>query len=399
MQSKNLFPILGMNTVSSTSRDNGHYVRLANNVDISPTGKIELRKGIQKINDMPIKHLWQSPLHKDVFGLLDDKWVIVNPHTWAVKTLITVGNSPLYYTLVNNRVIVSNQSGLYEYDGQSAKPLTIPTPPAPIVQGQSDTPMPTDSIVGLDDNTHKARTRVIAISYLVGQKEGGLSSTVKIDADSVTIILPMVFDKYVSHINIYATEQGGGELKLLASVPKDTTQYQFDNGAILGKPATTHHLDPMMTGKYLALWRGRLVTARSNVIYFSEPLAYHLSDLRHNYIAMPQRITFLAVVDGGIWVGQSTGVAFLSGADIDDLTINHKAVQKPIENSAILMPSQAVGELSGGGSHVALWLAQNGYCIGTADGQVVEYHAGIMDGITGKGNSIIIGQRVVSVIG
>lgn len=398
MQSKNLFPILGMNSVSDTQRQNGNYVRLAQNININPNGTIALRKGKHRATNHKIQYLWQSPLHKDTFGLYDGYWCVVNPSDWSARPLIEIGNAPLYHALVNNRVVVAGQYGLYEYDGQSAKPLTIPTPPAPTVSGQISFDTPSDSINGVDDNAHKAYTRVIAISYLVGQKESGLSSTVKIDADTVQIILPMVFDKYITHINLYTTEQGGSELKLLATVPKDTTQYHFDAGAILGKPATTQHLDPMMTGKYLALWRGRLIVAKSNIIYFSEPLNYHLTDERHNYIAMPQRITFLEVVDGGIWVGQTTGVAFLSGANIDEMSISHKAVQAPIADSSTQIPSEMVGELSGGGSSAVLWLSANGYCVGTADGQVVEYHAGIMSGITGVGNTAVMEQRVVSVV-
>ena len=387
-----------MNTVSDTARQQGNFVRIANNIDINPNGTIELRSGKDKVSDMSIHHLWQSPLHKDVFGLYDGYWCVVNPYDWTVKKLTEIGNTPLYHALVNNRVVVAGQHGLYEYDGQTAKPLTIPTPPLPVVQGTKQGQDFGEHVSGLDETTHRARTRVIAISYLVGQKEGGLSSTVKIDADSVTITLPMVFDRAITHINIYITEQGGAELKLLASVPKDTTEYRFDTGVILGKPATTQHLDSMMTGKYLALWRSRLVVAKSNVIYFSEPLNYHLTDERHNYIAMPQRVTFLEVVEGGIWVGQTTGVAFLQGVDIDEMTISHKAVQAPIADSSTQMPSETVGELSNGGSTVALWLSANGYCVGTSDGSVVEYHAGVMNGITGIGSTVQVGQRVVTAI-
>ncbi len=387
-----------MNTVSDTARQQGNFVRIANNIDINPNGTIELRSGKDKVSDMSIHHLWQSPLHKDVFGLYDGYWCVVNPYDWTVKKLTEVGNAPLYHALVNNRVVVAGQHGLYEYDGQTAKPLTIPTPPPPVVQGTKQGQDFGEYVSGLDETAHRARTRVIAISYLVGQKEGGLSSTVKIDVDSVTITLPMVFDRAITHINIYITEQGGAELKLLASVPKDTTEYRFDTGVILGKPATTQHLDSMMTGKYLALWRSRLVVAKSNVIYFSEPLNYHLTDKRHNYIAMPQRVTFLEVVEGGIWVGQTTGVAFLQGVDIDEMTISHKAVQAPIADSSTQMPSETVGELSNGGSTVALWLSANGYCVGTSDGSVVEYHAGVMNGITGIGSTVQVGQRVVTAI-
>lgn len=398
MKRKNLFPILGMNTVSDTARQHGNFVRLAQNVNIHPNGTVELRAGKARVSDKPIKDMWQSPLHQDVFGRIDDDWVLVNPASWEVKTLAQVGNAPIYHALVNNRVVVAGKNGLFEYDGQKAIPLTIPTPAPPLAMGENDNAPVGECVSGIDEHTHKARTRVIAISYLVGEKEGGLSNTVKVDADTVTLTLAPVFDDRVTGVNVYATEQGGSELKLVATLPKDTTQYRFDTGVILGKPATYQHLSPMTSGQWLRLWRGRLMVVRSNVIYFSQVLNYHLTDERFDYIAMPQRITFLEVVDNGIWVGQRTGVAFLSGVDIDEMSITHKAVQPPVVGSSTLMPAQTVGELSSGGNFVALWLSQNGYCIGTADGSVVEYHAGIMDGIVGVGNTALVGQRVVSVL-
>lgn len=398
MKSKNLFPILGMNTVSDTARQHGNYVRLAQNININPNGTVELRAGVDKVSDTPIKDLWQSPLHKDVFGRVGDEWVLVNPMNWSVKVLGRIGNAPIYHALVNNRVVVAGKNGLFEYDGQKAIPLTIPTPAPPMATGENDMVVMSDEITGLDSHTHKARTRLIAISYTVGDKEGGLSSTVKVDADTVQITLPMVVDDWVTGVNVYTTEQGGTELKLLTRLPKDTVQYTFDTGAVLGRPATNQHLSPMKSGQWLRLWRGRLLVVRSNVIYFSQALNYHLTDERFDYIAMPQRITFLEVVDNGIWVGQMTGVAFLAGVDIDEMSITHKAVLPPVVGSSTLMPAQTVGELAGGGNAVALWLSENGYCIGTADGSVVEYHAGIMDGIAGVGNTALVGQRVVSVV-
>lgn len=97
-------------------------------------------------------------------------------------------------------------------------------------------------------------------------------------------------------------------------------------------------------------------------------------------------------------MGQTTGVVFLSGTSIDELSVSPKAVQAPIEGSSIQVSSDVAGELSSGGANVALWLSANGYCIGTADGQVVEYHANILDGIAGVGNTAVVGQRVLSVL-
>ncbi len=83
-----------MNTVSDTARQQGNFVRIANNIDINPNGTIELRSGKDKVSDMSIHHLWQSPLHKDVFGLYDGYWCVVNPYDWTVKNLLRLATPP-----------------------------------------------------------------------------------------------------------------------------------------------------------------------------------------------------------------------------------------------------------------------------------------------------------------
>ncbi|MGY2498914.1 hypothetical protein, partial [Klebsiella pneumoniae] len=94
---------------------------------------------------------------------------------------------------------------------------------------------------------------------------------------------------------------------------------------------------------YLKYWRGRLLIANGNVLRWSEALAYHLHDERHGFVQMPQRITFVQPVDGGIWVGQVDHVAFLAGAEPGALSLSRKASRAPIPGSAILVPAEVVG--------------------------------------------------------
>lgn len=115
---------------------------------------------------------------------------------------------------------------------------------------------------------------------------------------------------------------------------------------------------------------------------------------------MPQRITFVQPVDGGIWVGQVDHVAFLQGASPDSLSVNRKASAAPVPGSAVLVPADVVGtNLAGGGSPVAVWLAENGYVAGTSEGGLAEIHSGVMRGITASaGTSVVLDRRLLTTV-
>ena len=152
----------------------------------------------------------------------------------------------------------------------------------------------------------------------------------------------------------------------------------------------------MPSGKFLKLWRGRLLVARANRLLFSEAMAFHLHDERFGWLQFPQRITFVQPVEGGIWIGQVNHVVFLSGQDVANLTTMQTSGKPPVPESAILLGANEVGELSGG-LPVAAWLAENGWVMGTANGQLVETQAGVMSAIMGQaGQSVLFERRVLT---
>ena len=115
---------------------------------------------------------------------------------------------------------------------------------------------------------------------------------------------------------------------------------------------------------------------------------------------MPQRITFILPVDGGIWVGQVTHVVFLTGNKPQDMSFQAKTTHAPVPDSAIEIDNNDIGsDISQGGNSTALWLAENGYILGTSSGQIIELQAGILKGITAKsGRSVRLGRRVTTIV-
>ncbi len=395
MKTVRLMPLAGMNNVSDDSelQRGGDaprlYVRDAVNVDLAGGGRATLRKGAKRVAAAPIRDLWQSPLHGDTFGAVGDQWVKVDTAAWDTEALATVGPGPLHHVVLNNLVCVAGDEGIFIYDGSTARRLTIETPAAPMVASMAGALVP--GAYG------------VAVAWVRGSVESATSEMTHVTVgagEGIHITLPYCMDPTVTGVRLYLTKPDGGELGRCEDYPIGLTTVEVPLLPELGAPPQFQYKSPMPSGRYLAYWRGRLLTARANVLRFSEPLAYHLHDERYGFIQLPQRITFVQPVAGGIWVGQRDHVVFLSGDSPDAMAVQRKASRPPVPGSATLMPAEAAGaELATGGSPVAVWLAENGHVVGTSEGGLVELHAGVMDRITAEiGHSVVLERRVITAV-
>ena len=366
------------------------FVRDAVNVNFTKAGRIELRQAMQLATDQALRSLWQSPLHRDCFAALGSQWCKVDPNTWEIQTLIECGPGDLFHVVLNNMVCMACDEGLFIYDGQIAKRLTIDTPPKPQASVS-------DSSGSLDAMTYN-----FAISWVSGGLESALSEIEQVELKekgTIQLQLPMCLNSNVSHVRVYMSDPGGGEMRQATELPVNILSLSLPQLPELGRAAAFQYLSPMLTGNFLREWRGRLWVVRANVLYFSEAMTYHLTDERYNFIQFPQRIRFIEPVDGGIWVGQADHVVFLRGEDIKSMTIEHKASRAPMYGSSTLLHSDIIKELSQGGTWCAVWLAENGFVAGTAEGQLIELQYKSIRGITAESCQLVgFADRLVSVV-
>lgn len=391
MPSQSFMPCRGIDNTSEDAamvqggREPFVYMRDVVNANVTPAGKLDMIASGGKVTDSEYQCLWQSPLHKDVFGLYVNDWVKVriDGNSWSHEVLATIGSSDLYHTVLNNLVVVAGKHGIYTYDGQTCQRLTIDAPPPPFLAS------------AIADHT---QTRSIAISWRRGDMESSLSSYVTMGVDG-DIALPMVTDPSVTSVNIYATNVGGTDMQLAGTANHDATSFSITKDHQLGMAAQFAHLSPMPTGKFLCYWRGRLITTTANVIRFSEPLAYHLHDERHGFIQTSQRVTFLQPVSGGLWVGQTDHVIFIQGSTPDDMVIIPKNTAAPIPGSAIQIDAAEIGEIAEGGDKAVVWLSAKGYVAGNSGGQLVEYQAKRINNISAaSGTTVRLARRLLTAV-
>lgn len=403
-----LFPIVGMSNVKSDDelviqgKTPSTRVRDAVNIDITASGRLALRKGAELATNIGFKNLWQSPLHGDVFATLERDLVIIDPQTWEYRIIYSNINPKIIsYDVVNNSVFIATANEILIYSGgDEAQSLNIDTPAKPVAT--------------IGNNGHLfGGTYVVAVAWLRGSAESGLSETDRIHFDNVSdssnfdidkykidLALPYCLDPTITGVRVYVTTRNGSALLHYGDYPKAATSVSIDNVDRLGMAAKFASMSPMPTGKMLGYWQGRILTVDKNMLRFSQPLTYHLHDERHDFVMMPQRITFMLPVDGGIWVGQVDHVVFLNGNQPSTMQFVKKTSQAPVPNSAICLDAEQVGsDIAQGGAKTALWLSANGYVLGTSGGQVIELHAGVMKGISAKsGTSVVVDRRVQTIV-
>lgn len=388
---KRLTPLRGLDNVSddesmsSFGREPFVKLRDAVNVNISSSGRVQLRETGVIATDIPYKNLWNSPLHGDTFGTLNGELVKINPMDWSHESLDIQLKGSVNYLVVNNFIIISDALALYKYDGVSVIKLTIETPPEPMAR------LSTGSLL---DGTY-----TVAIAWSKDGRESGLSGSLSLNVEGgIELILPYNYSEDADQVVIYMTERNGSELLKVGAVAVNTPAFNIGSDKDLTRAAQFQHLSPMRIGKFLKLWRGRLLTADRNMLYFSQTLNFHLCDERYDYIALPQRVTFVEPVESGIWVGQSNTVIFLSGANVNELQLVQTGAKAPVPGTALRVNSDLLGEMASG-LEAVLWLAENGYCVGTATGNLVEAHAKTLKGIVaGGGQSVRFDDRIVTVL-
>ena len=391
-----LLPMAGINNVAEDAalQRGGDapklYVRDAVNVDITESGLPQLRAAVRQVTTNAYRNLWQSPLHGDVFGTLGNQWVRVDPTIWTHEALATIGEGDvLSHEVLNNRVVVSGPAGLFVFDGGSAQRLTFDSAAPPMV-------------AALGGGSLAAGTYGAAVAWLRGDLESQTSEATFVEAGEgglLRVVFPLCMDPSVTGVRLYLTRQDGGELARAGDYPANVAPVDVPLLPELGRPAQFRHLSPMPAGAFLRYWRGRLLTIRLNVLRWSEAMGYHLHDERHGFLQMPQRITFVEPVEGGIWVGQVVHVAFLEGAAPVGFSVRRLASRAPVPRSSIRLPAEAVGAAAEGGREVAVWLAENGYVLGTASGTMLELQAGALKGITSLyGSSVLAGRRIITAV-
>lgn len=144
-------------------------------------------------------------------------------------------------------------------------------------------------------------------------------------------------------------------------------------------------------GHLLEIRNLRMFIAEDNILWYSEPSGYHAYRLGANYFGFPSRLKMVQAVSGGLWVSDSESIYFLGGSiapTLQEMPVQRKLAGYPaIENTAVKTLASRIG-IDGLSGIVIVFTADEGICVGSEDGQLInltEKKIDLPSGITGAG--------------
>jgi hypothetical protein len=179
--------------------------------------------------------------------------------------------------------------------------------------------------------------------------------------------LPTDFD--ADFVNIYLTPWNGEVLYLAAQVAMGTASYTISNAYDLGRQLRTQFKDLPLPSRFLELYNGRIYFAVGNMLYYTEPFAYHLVDYRTNFIPFPATITDIGATTDGLFVGADK-TYFLAGKKPEEFVLDDVSDDVIVSYTVVRVPASKI--LKEGDFPVLVWTGHRGVYVGSPGGELVN---------------------------
>lgn len=357
----------GMDNVSPEPRDGSarrpRTVFDARDVDFDRDGNVMRRPGAVQLDARSIHSIGSAAGHS--FCMVGNQLCRI-AWPWSAEVIATLPTAdPVSYTSFDGAAIVSSRSALVRVDGDgSVRDVAPPNAPtftvAPIANG------------GLDAGRYG-----VAVSTIAAHGEGPLGPILFVDvpAGGGLQVSGLSVPAGGTSLQLYRTGANGDVLYAAAVVPTGMPQFLLGSGA-RGRDCIVRNTGQMPPGSIVRPWRGRLVTAQGRYLRFSLPMRPGLTDIRHGWKDMTDRIVMVEPVEGGLWVGTTRAVFWLPGSTPEEMRIVRTTAAPPVPGASMVTQSESLPDaLELGALPVALWLSADGYCIGGPDGRLIQPQA------------------------
>jgi hypothetical protein len=284
------------------------WLATADNVNITNTGAVEKREGYA---------LDRAGTFTGIYTTLDfQRMYLVDGgtiQTYSGAILIGgLSSAPMFWTEVNDQVFYNNgiDSGIILADN-TVIPWSWPTPDTPALSAGS--PWPGQVTVG-------GLYQVCCTFILPDGRETGASDVSEITlAEGESLLLSGLSQRAGYRTNIYAAPANSTVFQLLAFTGFSAFSVAI-NPDNLGRELQTAFMDPLpATADVVQEWKGRIYAAQympsvnQTVVWFSEPLAFHLFNLNSNFLLFPGRVHMLAPTDDALIISTDSKIYAYDG--------------------------------------------------------------------------------------
>ena len=300
---------LGLNNVTDPLSMGLSRLVQADNLNITDTGSIEKRSGYS---------LAKAGNYAGAYGTIDDqKLFLVDGQ--ALQTYdgaaISALSSPafMHWAEINGQVYYSNgvDCGVIEPDNSVLDwRWSIPVSPA---------------IAAVTGSIAPGAYAVCCTYLLPDGRETGPSDPVSITVlDGQAISISNIPQEPGATTRVYISP-ANSEVFQLAATPTGAMVWNFSNDA-LGVDIKTDGLDPLPLGvSCIQFFRGKVYAAQympqenQTVVWYSQPLGFHLFALGSDYFMVPGEVTMLAPTESALIVGTNTAIHAYADQKLVDL--------------------------------------------------------------------------------
>lgn len=330
-------------------------LREAVNVDIDRDGWVRRRVGRTKLGDLTNAHSLQ--LAGDLLLLVNDgDLVFYDPISAAIEAIEAgIGHGKLTSETVAGVIWWTNGSRFGRIVG------TTPTfwgLELPVCSGAAAS------------GTMRAARYMFTVTVEAEGVESGSRAPQAIElADNSSIQVSVTnIDPHATHLNIYCTEPNGQTLFFVDQVPVAST-ISIANTGVSTDPLTTLNHYPPPPGRFAHIHAGRMLIASGDVLYWSQPLAYHHFAISTDLQLFDSDIRLLEVVDGGFYVATSTATWWVGGDDPESWTPQEIDYAPVATGAAIKLAGYKIPGLESSGP-VVVWATANGFVAGLSGGKI-----------------------------
>lgn len=344
---------------------------VADNVDLDKSGKLARREGYTSVRaESQVHSLWADDTGLVGLYMAGKQLKKLNADYSGTALAMMTNASRMAFCRVNDLVYFSNgvDSGVYDTVADRVRSWGIHRP-GPVGVAVSVGVLP-------------AGRYQVTMTYLRsdGQESGaGLATVADVpDGASLQLTLPVSADPDVVGKVIYVTTQNGNELYQLQAVSNATTALAY-NGGDLARPLETQFLQEAPAGQYVVYYRGRVIVAKGDTLFFSTEFGYELFDLR-NYVQLDGDITMLATItdkdqadaamNSGLFVGTDRSCGVLVGSGPQDFQYVPKTNYGAIDGALAMVDGSLYGDGSATARQIPVWLSTNGICAGMPGMQI-----------------------------
>lgn len=323
----------------------------AQNVDLDRNGWVRRRVGRTKRLDLTSAHSLFADSKDRLFLVNSGELLEVFPD-YTVRIIATdLGNHPLSYAEAAGQVFYANETKVGVID--SFWGVQMPSSPfCTLVNG----------------NMPEGRYLVAVTALREGVESGARQPAVAELTATGGFSLEVAGIHHAEALSVYCSEPNGQELYWQGEFPPTSpihlTQVQRSTD-----PLTTFGYYPPLPGQHIANFRGRMLIASGQALYWSQPLAYHHFRIQTDVQLFEDRICLLAALDSGFFVAAGSRTYWIAGQDPDEWQPRLVDTRQVAEGQPLRISAHKLPELQVQGE-VLVWATADGFVVGLGDGSV-----------------------------